>query len=100
MNALVFGALAEVQVAVLRCLIFHGKEFQPIVESGTFLFAARCFLPQKYFSVRQRTVRKQGMNKISPSRWLTMASCDAWKPKMHDDVMLNGVLYSLFIICC
>ena len=30
------------------------------------------------------------MNKISPSQVLT--SCVAWKPKMHDDVMLKGII--------
>ena len=36
------------------------------------------------------------MNKISPSWWLT--SCVVWKPKVHDDVMLSGVFYSLFMM--
>ena len=40
---------------------------------------------------------KQRMNKLSPSRVLT--SCVAWKPKMHDDVMLNGIIQSLLMVC-
>ena len=40
------------------CKFFHGKDFQPLVESGT-VFAARCYLPQKYFVIHQLTVHKR-----------------------------------------
>ena len=40
--------------------IFHGNYFEPLVQSGTVVFATRFYLPQKYFAfrkaIRQRTV--------------------------------------------
>ena len=41
------------QQPFFRCQIFHGKEFQPLFESGTVVFAARCYLPQKDCAIRQ-----------------------------------------------
>ena len=35
-----------------RCCIFHDQDFQ-LVHSGTVVFAARCYLPQKYFTIRR-----------------------------------------------
>ena len=58
-------------------------------ESGTVVFAARCYLPQKYFAICQRTVNRRWI------KWAQVGCHVVWKPKMHDDVMLNGV----FRIC-
>ena len=43
-----------------RCKTFHAKDFQPLVQSGTVVFTARCYSP---------TFNKQRMNKMNPSRW-------------------------------
>ena len=103
MNALVFffDALAEVQVAVLSVLYLPRQGFLATRRIGhccvcsPLLFAGEilCDLPSD-----SPTYGKQSMNKVSPSRWLT--NCVARKPKIHDDVMLNGVFWSLFMVCC
>ena len=46
-----------------RFYIFHGKVFQPLVESGTVVFAARCYLPEKY-SVICRVIRQHTVNRV------------------------------------
>ena len=61
MNILVFFvALAEVQVfflSVNKNLPRQG--FRALVESGNVVFAACCYLSQKYLAIRQRTCSKQ-----------------------------------------
>ena len=71
--------------AFYKLLNLHGKDFQPLVQ----LFAARCYLPQKYFAIRQRTINKR-MNKKSlavlpGNPKCTMTSC--W-------------MVDLFMACC
>ena len=83
-----FAALAEVQVTVLSVLNLP-RQGLPLVQLGTVVFAARCYLPQKYFAIRQRTIKRGWI------KWAKVAGRVAWKPKVHDDVMLNGV----FRIC-
>ena len=53
MKALVFllRCIAEVQVTVLSVLHID-QDFQ-LVHSGTVVFAACCYLPQKYFAIRR-----------------------------------------------
>ena len=68
-----------------RCETVDGKDFQPLVQSGTVVFAARCYLPQKYFAIGQRSINRGWI------KWAQVAGRVAWKPKVHDDVMLNGV---------
>ena len=52
-----FAALAEVQVTVLSVLNLP-RQGLPLVQLGTVVLAARCFLPQKYFAIRQRTINR------------------------------------------
>ena len=56
-NGLVFffAALAEVQVTVLSVLNLP-QQGHPLVQLGTVVFAARCYLPQKYFAIGKRTI--------------------------------------------
>ena len=72
-----FAALAEVQVTFLSVLNLP-RQGLPLVQLGTVVFAARGYLPQKYFAIRQRT---------------KAAGRVAWKPKMHDDVHLASLLF-------
>ena len=52
---------------------------------------SRCYLPQKYFAIRQLTIayNKQRMN------ILKVAGRVAWKPKIHDDAHLASLLLLL-----
>ena len=52
-----FAALAEVQVTFLSVLNLPRQEL-PLVQLVTVVFAARCYLPQKYFAIRQRTINR------------------------------------------
>ena len=47
-------------------------------------------LPQKCFEIRE-AIRQRVVNK-GWIKWALEGGRVAWKPKMHDDVMLNGVL--------
>ena len=95
MNAhiLFFVALAEVQVAVLSVLNLPRQGFLATCRIGhccvcsPLLFAAEILAIRH--AIRQRTVNR---------RWIKWAQGDcrvAWKPKLHNDVILNGV----FRIC-
>ena len=46
-------SLSGFTTAVLSVSNLSRKKFQPLVESGTVVFAARCYLPRKYFAIRQ-----------------------------------------------
>ena len=50
-----FAALAEVLITVLSVLNLP-RQGLPLVQLSTVVFAGRCFLPQKYFAIRQRTI--------------------------------------------
>ena len=52
-----FAALA-VQVTLLSVLNLP-RQGLPLVQLGTVAFAARCFLPQKYFAIRQCTINRK-----------------------------------------
>ena len=92
MNALVvfFAALAEVQVAVLLVLSRPGKGF-----SATCPIGHCCVCSPPLFATEllcdspgnSPTHSKQRMNKMSPGR--CRGGRVAWKPEMHDDIMLN-----------
>ena len=77
---------------------FHGKDFQPPVQSGTVVFATPGYLPQKYFAICQRTINRGWI------KWAQVSARVAWKPKMHDDVLLNmaslGFVYGLLLGNC
>ena len=89
-NGLVFffsAGLAEVQVTVLSVLNRRRQGFPATCPIGhccvcsPLLFASEILCDSPTFN-KQRT-------------WAQVAGRVAWKPKMHDDVMLNGV----FRIC-
>ena len=63
-----FVALGEVHWCRLS---FHGKNLQPVVESGTVVFAV---LFHSEIRCDSSTYSKQRMNKISPSRWQTSSN--------------------------
>ena len=79
-----FAAIAEVQVTVLSVLNLP-RQGLPLVQLGTVVLAARCFLPQKYFAIRQRT-RNRGWIK---SRWTCFLEAQnaRWR------------VFGVFIIC-
>ena len=79
-----FAAVAEVQVTFLSVLNLPRQGFP-----GTYPIGHCC---ASEILCDSPTYNKQRMNKMSQSRWHGRV---AWKPKMHDDVMLNGV----FRIC-
>ena len=56
---------------------------------GHCCICSRCYLPHKYFAIRQLTIayNKQRMNKLK------VAGRVAWKPKIHDDVHLASLLF-------
>ena len=51
--------------AFYKLLNLRRQGFQPLVQPGTVVFAARCYLPQKYFAIRQRTTNRRWIK----SRW-------------------------------
>ena len=58
-NGLVFffAAFAEVQVTVLSVLNLL-RQGLPLVQLGTVVLPVRCYLPHKYFAIRQRTINR------------------------------------------
>ena len=75
-----------------QCQVFHGKDFQPPVESGTAVFAACCYLPQKYFVIRQRTVNR-GWIKLALKAEKTGTHMTCWRHKKCRSANLRGSLW-------
>ena len=84
-----------------RCCIFHDQDFQ-LVHSGTVVFAARCYLPQKYFTIRRAfrqhklTLETQGDAAAARKRshqWCVYPECTMTSCWM-------APLGSVFMACC
>ena len=95
MNVLIFFfvALGEVQVAVFSVLNLPRQGFLATCRIEYCCVCSPLLFAQKYFTIRQ-AIRRRTVNR----RWIKWAQVGchvAWKPKMQDDVKLNGV----FRIC-